>query len=444
MAGEKKYFLGIGGEQSGPFTEAEVNGKISSGEAKADTLIWYEGLGEWQRVDAIAFFQSAFKKGKTSSGVTLSKSPSTSAPTPEGSDSDVQLRPVFSSQEAVFYKRQGPKPIVLVAAAAALFLGGGLLWYLDSDSDDSIQVGEVAYKKDLTTRPARLRKAESDYLLNPVVVPDDFLKLVTENSKDDVGSKAAAALENIYKKKNRPRELAELYIKLGRFAEAVSPLVESKAYAEANQAATQAYTVSSEKSVRYKMLVTSIELLTTQLLDLPQALPKIAQLEKEFPGEPNPFSYYLLSDEKKMADLFNRTSYFFVESLLAHLKAEFPEVKLAGRPLVSIVREPGAHYRIAGSYKGEVQLKLDKLRNIRFEYWMVGADWYLVSTNITSARGEWARGNRGKYLSQTQSSQGMLSYLEGIMRAQFPGLGLHKKPSREQLTTAARDTASAK
>lgn len=443
MAGEKKYFLGIGGEQSGPFSESEVNDKITSGQAKADTLIWYEGLGEWQRVDAIAFFQANFTKNKPAGGVGLAKPMGASgASAASSSESEVELRPIFSSEEAVFYKRRGPSPVLLVAGALVLFLGGGLFWYLDSGEED-FQVRRLAHQIDLTTRSARYQKAESDYLLNPSVVPEDFHKLITENAKDDFGMKSIASLEAIYKKKHRLRELADLYLKVGRFADAVAPLLEEKAYPEANQAATQAYNASTEKAVRRKMLTTSIEVLTGRLQDLPAAIAKINQLEKEFPNEPNPFSYYLLSDEKKMADLFNRTSYFFVESLLAHLKAEFPELKLATRPVVSIVREPSSRYRIAGSYKGEVQLKLDKLRGIRFEYWLVGSEWYLVSTNVTAARADWARGNRTKYQSQTLASQGMLGYLEGVMRTQFPQLGLHEKVSREQLGSAARDTSRA-
>jgi hypothetical protein len=442
MAGEKKYFLGIGGQQSGPFAESEVNDKIASGEAKSDTLVWYDGLGEWQRLDAIAFFQPTFKKTKSpSASVSMANA---SANTPQASASDVDLKPVFSSQEAVFYKRRAPSKLVIGGGAALLFFGGVGIWYMESEVDDDVVIRQAARQRDSTSRPARLKKADSDYLLNPGVVPDDLGKLIVENAKDDVGVAAVASLEAILKKKRRLHELADLYMRVGRSADAVPVYIEEKSYAEAVKAADQAYGTVIDHALKRKLLVTNIELLTSQMQNLPAALPKIALLEKDFPNEPNPFSYYLLSEEKKMADLFNRTSYFFVENLINHMKAEFPEIRLIERPVVSIVREPGNKYRIAGSYKGEVQLSLDRLRNIRFEYWLVGNEWNLVSTNVTTARGAWAKGQRTKHASQTLTGQSLLAYLEGVMHAQFPRLGLHEKVSREQLASAARETAVAK
>jgi len=39
------------GESTGPFTLAQINQQIESGEVSADTLVWYKSLGQWMRAD---------------------------------------------------------------------------------------------------------------------------------------------------------------------------------------------------------------------------------------------------------------------------------------------------------------------------------------------------------------------------------------------------------
>lgn len=441
MAGEKKYFLGLGGQQSGPFSDDEVNAKITAGEAKADSLIWYDGLGEWQRLDSITFFQAALKTGRAPVASFAPPSPTPKAAT--GSTEPPDLKPVFSSEEAVFFRRTGPRPQVIVAGIALLLLGAGVMWYLES-GEEVLPEAQVSKGSDPTTRPNRLKKADADYLLNPAQIPADYEKLIAENPKDEFGKKAAAELESIYTKRRMLLPLARLMMQLGRPAEAVAPFKEEKDYANAQIAAFKAYELEKDPAQRKAFLNQSIELLTGPLQDIPTATARIRQFEKDFPNEHNPYAYYLLSEEKKMADLFDRTSFFFVENLVAHMKAEFPQVRLSGRPIVGIVREATGKYRITGSYKGEVTLSLDRLHDIRFEYWLAGGDWHLVGTNITRERQEWAKANRTKHMGESSTGPALLVYLEGVMRAQFPKLGLHQKVSREELSNAARDTATTK
>ncbi len=434
MAGDKKFFLGIGGQQSGPYSEQDVLDKITAGEARPDTLVWYEGLGEWQRVDTIAYFQKAFQKdaGGDAAG-------------PKRTSGDEPLRPVFSSNEAVFFRRRGPRPQVLAIGLVLVGVAAAAAWYL-TDEESSMQLPrDTAFTRSApTSRPARLAKADSDYLLNPVVIPDEFMKLIQEDGSDEVAKKAASQLETIYRKKRRFRELGDLYLAMGRPWDAVQPYVEENNYPAAERAAYQAFEKSTDAQVRQKMLVKSIELLTGPMRNADLALPRIQMLEKTFPSSPHPYGYYTLSKEKKLADVFERTSFFFVESLIAHMKSDFPQVRLAGRPVVSVFKEGANHYRVAGTYKGDVNLSTDRLKNIRFEYWLVSNDWTLVSTNITAERQAWAKNNRGRQRESTISGEQLLAYFEGVMRAQFPKLGLHEKIGREEMVSAARETATKK
>lgn len=436
MAAEKKFFLGIGGQQAGPFSDAEVSDKIISGEVRTDTLVWYEGLNEWQRADTIAYFQPAFKKPKKAKVGSALAGPGKTELTSES------LRPVFSSREAVFSRRKGPRPLVLAVGGLILAAGFGAFWLMDQESAAPKLQATGLKKLDLTTRPGRLHKADADYLLNSTVIPDDFLRLVTENSTDEVGKRAAAQLEAIYKKKNRTRELAELYEKVGRHEDAIAPFMEDKLFVEAERNAYQGYEKASDKKLRRRMLMKSIELTTGPLQDIKNAIPRIRKLEAEYPNEPHPYGYYLLSPEKKIADLFSRTSFFFVENLITHIKAEFPQLKLGGRPSVAVIKEGPDRYRIVGTYKGDVVLNYDRLKKIRFEYWLVVNDWNLVATNVTTEREAWARTNRGRHIDTVRSADVLLLYLEGVMRARFPKLGLHDRVSPEEFKSALRQTAS--
>ncbi|MBY0370477.1 DUF4339 domain-containing protein [bacterium] len=450
MAGDKKFFLGIHGQQSGPHSEDEVRTRIQSGEARAETLVWYEGLAEWQRLDSIIYFQASFDGSKQLSLATAPADSSASATASKksegrskGGETPPPLRPVFSTEQAVIYRPKGPRPEVLVLGGLFLALGLGTIVYMSWDSEESGRVAAVQVAPSpAAQRAQRFVKADSDYTLNPSVIPADYSALLKENSDDEIGKKSFAALEGIYKKKFRHAELASLYLEAKRYSDALPPLMELRRFNEAENAAFSAYQNAKEPAVRRAMLTKSIEMLTNQVPNPQLALERIRILEKEFPAEKHSFGYYLLTEDRKMADLFERTSFFFVESLLHHIKSEFPQIKLAGRPLVKIVKDPAGFYRITGSYQGEVSLSQDKLKDIRFEYWMVGSEWSLVGTNVTVERREWSQANRVRHANSGRSSAAMLAYLESVMRAQFPTLALHEKISREAMTSAARETAS--
>src|SRR5262245_7701440 len=47
------WHLVIDREQVGPLTIAEVQAKITAGEADAETYVWREGFGDWQRLGSV-------------------------------------------------------------------------------------------------------------------------------------------------------------------------------------------------------------------------------------------------------------------------------------------------------------------------------------------------------------------------------------------------------
>jgi uncharacterized RDD family membrane protein YckC len=45
------WYYAAGGRQAGPVTEAELEALVSSGAVRGETLVWREGMAEWQRLD---------------------------------------------------------------------------------------------------------------------------------------------------------------------------------------------------------------------------------------------------------------------------------------------------------------------------------------------------------------------------------------------------------
>src|SRR5690606_38882609 len=57
----RQYFLGVNGEQSGPYLEQDLIGRIQQGQVPADALVWFEGLPDWQPIQSIEFLNEAFQ-----------------------------------------------------------------------------------------------------------------------------------------------------------------------------------------------------------------------------------------------------------------------------------------------------------------------------------------------------------------------------------------------
>jgi hypothetical protein len=49
-----QWFLGVNGQQQGPFTGPELPAKVSSGELDPQTLVWTAGMEQWQPAHEIA------------------------------------------------------------------------------------------------------------------------------------------------------------------------------------------------------------------------------------------------------------------------------------------------------------------------------------------------------------------------------------------------------
>src|ERR1700753_500767 len=56
---ERSWFVASGGKQEGPHSETVFRGLIGQGQVTPDTLVWTEGMAEWQRAGDIPGLFSA-------------------------------------------------------------------------------------------------------------------------------------------------------------------------------------------------------------------------------------------------------------------------------------------------------------------------------------------------------------------------------------------------
>lgn len=57
---ESRYYLATNGHQTGPFTRAELREKHSKGEVTRDSLVWTQGMKDWQPVEDVKELASVF------------------------------------------------------------------------------------------------------------------------------------------------------------------------------------------------------------------------------------------------------------------------------------------------------------------------------------------------------------------------------------------------
>ena len=283
----RQYFLGIGGQQSGPFSEKDLLSKIRHQAIPNDALLWYEGLAEWQPILSIELFKFAFEDseaptppdpiGLTPSMPQENESPGTtrtrtkrkkrddaeiSPPMFDPSDSDSEsLEPVFKdtgdNSDRFFLKN---RTRLVVFTFALLTAGVGAFFFLQSashpmqQSDDGstknakrrTRLAEIVAKTgDLNTREVALRKARSELYLTPEGSLAILKDIVTQNPEDTLAKEAVDLLLSYYKTIQKPLEAGRVLMLAKRPLEASQLfLADPPVYQEAEPALFSAYTIS--------------------------------------------------------------------------------------------------------------------------------------------------------------------------------------------------------
>ncbi|NBX75264.1 MAG: DUF4339 domain-containing protein [Proteobacteria bacterium] len=437
------YFLGVEGEQTGPFSEADLRSQISQGTLSPDTLIWWEGQSDWQRIGDISKFKSLFEspvQPAPSKAPMVRTTPELEEYTVGGSHPTLdwiatfartgkEPTPIYDSKES-YFKHEKAIPVKSAVLALAVCLVGFGVWavFKFSATSERKTTKKQAVPKDqaLQKRRQLLAQATSQLLLNPTTSIQQLNDLINQNSKDNEGKEAAEVLLNYYRQNKQLESAGDLLSKLERYSEAAKAYSsDPKLVAKTEPALFKAFQGTTGKDSA-DFLLEDIRLLIKPLDKLDVAKERIALFEKTFPGLTHPFSYYQIPMDQQITNIFTRLSSAFVGMLTKHISEEFPQITLASRPLVEIKRNSAGGLRIIGRYSGDLILRTDRMKGIFFLYWLVDNQWLLVDTNLTTDRQRFAAATRKKYESVVLQPGQMLSFLEGQFRQLYPNQGLHE------------------
>ncbi len=481
-----QYFLGIAGEQTGPYTKAEVLEKVQRHEIPPDALLWYEGQSFWQPIVSIEDFREAYKQSepttqaksvwseeelKAYSGaeqitppfptVTPLKSPPTPKPKPlkNAAPADFESEPedletVFESSGGGGGSFLGGRAKIFGFTLLLFIAGGGGYFYWQSQSQEAPDnptepAKKIALPKNAavpakapavpdSVRQANLKKLEGDILLNPQEAIHGLQELAKQNPDDEYGKRAIATIVEYYKQTQRFAEAGKLLLDVHQPLAASEFLLKDKAtLADAETALFTAYQQTKDPG-RREILIKDIDLLIGPLAKEPLAIERITLLSHDFPNSPQPYAYYLKTKEEKITDLFQRLSFYLVQNLIDHMTTEFPRMNLSERPVVQVMKDKTGNYRIIGKYKGDVVLNRDRLPAITFVYWLYNDTWALVETNVTPERAKWTVQERKRRENEIYTVDSMLEFLQSVFHQRFPKIELHRPINERTLSETTK------
>lgn len=470
-----QYYLGIGGQQSGPHSESEIVEKLRSGAIPPDAVVWREGMDAWAPITSLPAFQVTASSalpavesvlppppnlpsvpGVPTAPVVPPSPPAGSTALPEmGAEGDAtamprapratvtrrsvggapgaQVRPVFSRGES----RIGRPSILTTRLLLTVFfvvmlLGAGyaiFYWQAQTALNSRLQSSTKKAVKITETRGQRVRRAMSELILKPRETLPVLEKLVEENPDDKAGQEALQAAIEYYRRNRRNSAAGSLLMTAKRPLEAAEFfLADPPDYERAELALFRAYETAKTPEEKQKLLLRDIELLLGPLSNQSTRATAVGRIQKfaeEFPGVAHPFGYYLKSPEARIAEMFSRVAFHFVEGLERHLETDFPDIRLAGRPLVELKKTGKGEYRIQATYTGDVVLGRDKLPGITLGFWHWQEKWFLVETNLTEERSRWAAQMKQKMQAALWKEPEMLEFLETVHTTRFPRATLH-------------------
>ncbi len=453
MGKSVQYFLGIDGEQVGPFSKQEVLDKVLQKEVREADMIWWEGQDEWLPLSETEFFKETkpvkepkrqpkvdVQNDKDDENVFERKRPQIGGDVESvlSGKSSLESHPTFAqgpNAEPAFKMSQASNlPIVshklrlILTVVAVLAVVSGLYLYFTSSSDEVLTTQTTLKKKvrSLKDRQAVFSTAVSTLMTNSPTSIAELQNLIKENPNDEISKQAIEQLTSFYRTMQRYNDAGQLMMQVNRPDEATRFFsLDPSLTLETEKSTWEAYKVAKGEE-RKQFLLQNIQLLVGPLQDIPKAIERIKLFESEFPKVPHPYGYYLKGTDEKISDLFSRTSFYFVQNLISYLVTELPQLKLSARPLVEIKKSKTDLYKIVGSYKGDVILNQDKLNEVFFTFWFANETWHIVDTNLTKERRAYAIKERSKISSLSMSGEVMLKYMEGVFRAQFPKVALHE------------------
>jgi hypothetical protein len=431
-----EYFLGIEGEQKGPYSKDSILEMLSNGEVTEETPIWFQGISDWTSIgdlDEFKVFPSQptpenppLMEFKNDKEIESPKSSSVKRMIPEP-----PFETIFSDDVRLKKsKTKDPTYRLIVLGLVALSVGAGIIFINQMQDPKPPEFNQD--KKRLTQlqiRTLELSRLQTNFNKDPAATIPGILELIKANPKDNVGLEALEILLTHYRQQQKFVDAGKALMVANRPIEALDFFLKDPPDFEEVAKAYDGAANSSKGVQRREFLIKEIEVLIGRLGNLDKAIEQIRLLDKEFPGVSHPYQYYLKSTEERMADIFSRISFYFTDTLNTYTNGELPQIQFSEKPLVQIIKDKNGAYRLVGSFKGPIKLRNDNLANIFFVFWWRNEQWIIVDTNLTKEREKFAQQEQKKHLAEVMTATELLRTLENIFKTQFPGKGLHEQVS---------------
>jgi DNA-directed RNA polymerase subunit RPC12/RpoP len=107
---QAQWYAVVNGQQSGPFTEAQVSEYLVAGSLDAQSFVWCEGMSNWEAISSVPQLNALLPRAAT-------PAPVTSAPVPNSMSSSV------SADDSMSTSQSSPKPEQQSAPQPALSMG---------------------------------------------------------------------------------------------------------------------------------------------------------------------------------------------------------------------------------------------------------------------------------------------------------------------------------
>jgi hypothetical protein len=313
-----------------------------------------------------------------------------------------------------------------------LFTYFPFLWQGDKNRKKFVKKKIVPVLSIAEQRAQTLQKANMDLLTNPEQALEQLKKLAIENPQDTIGKEAIQIFTDKLRRTEREPAIGDLLVQVKQPVEALKYLPITTSADVREKAVFMAFEMGKEEKEKRLYLSEDIRLWLIKLNNEGKALERIKLYEKTFPKEPNPFAYYLKTDEQKLVDIFRRISSFFSSTLKMYIDMEFPGIQFKSLPIVEVRKDKTNLYRISANYEGDIFLRKDSLSKIKFTFWFIDDHWQVVETNLTPERKSYAAEQFTKWSGKKLPLKAMLSFLEKTFQAQYPDLLLYEEvPSRD-------------
>lgn len=122
-----QYYLGIAGEQTGPFTEQELRSKIKAAEVPEDALVWHDAMDDWKPIRSIPELWAHFKAAGGGGPTKAPPKPKVKAKTAPALAENFEAIATFATSDATLEPafRSDGKPTKKKKGTIGFTLGGG-------------------------------------------------------------------------------------------------------------------------------------------------------------------------------------------------------------------------------------------------------------------------------------------------------------------------------